>query len=110
VTLPSSDITVRHLGLGLYPIRVEWGAEHDRDLYESGVVGDSDLEHGLIRVRSDLQRMRASEVVLHELVHHVLHKTHLAARWDDDEQEEVIRAISPWLVQAVSINNYDDWI
>jgi hypothetical protein len=44
---------------------------------------------------------------MHELLHHVVHMTHLEARWDDDEQEEVIRALSPWLAQVVTINNYE---
>jgi hypothetical protein len=97
----------RFLSLGHYTVRVEWSIDIDVELADAGVVGDSDVQAGVIRVRSDLPLDRRREVVLHELLHHVVHLTHLGAKWDDDEQEEVIRAISPWLAQAVSISNYD---
>jgi hypothetical protein len=42
-------------------------------------------------------------VLLHELLHHVIGLTHLQARWSEDEQEEVIRAVSPWLATVVTI-------
>lgn len=97
----------RYCSLGHYTVRIQASRDHDVDLAEHGVVGDSDLDAGLIRVRSDLPRQRQREVVLHELLHHVVHMTHLEARWDEDEQEEVIRALSPWLAQLVTINNYE---
>lgn len=97
----------RHLSLGHYTVCVQASRIDDVELAEQGVVGDSDLDAGIIRVRSDLTRQRQREVVLHELLHHVVHMTHLEARWDEDEQEEVIRALSPWLAQLVTINNYE---
>ncbi|HEY7823451.1 MAG TPA: ImmA/IrrE family metallo-endopeptidase [Acidimicrobiia bacterium] len=103
----TSQYFERYLALGLYTLRLQAAPEHDVDLAEAGVVGDSNLDAGIIRVRSDLPRQRQREVVMHELLHHVVHMTHLEARWDDDEQEEVIRALSPWLVQLVTINNYE---
>jgi hypothetical protein len=42
--------------------------------------------------------------MLHELLHHVIGLTHLAAKWSEDEQEEVIRALSPWLAMVVSLS------
>jgi hypothetical protein len=36
-------------------------------------------------------------------MHHVIALTHLQARWSDEEQEEVIRALSPWLAMAVTV-------
>jgi len=103
----TSQYFERFLSLGHYTIRLETSQQHDVELAEAGVVGDSDLDAGTIRVRSDLPRQRQREVVFHELLHHVIHLTNLEARWSDDEQEEVIRALSPWLVQAVTINNYE---
>ena len=97
----------RFLSLGQFTIAVEQSPEHDLELIAAGVSGDSDLDAGRIRVLSTLKSERQREVVFHELLHHAIHLTHLAAKWSDDETEEVIRALSPWLVQAVTINNYE---
>jgi hypothetical protein len=50
-----------------------------------------------------LDHARYREVLLHELLHHVVGLTHLAARWSEDEQEEVIRALAPWLACVVTV-------
>lgn len=89
--------------LGPYVVRVLCDEQTDLMLAEEGDEGDSDVKRGVIRVRSDLDYARFSEVLLHELLHHVIHLTHLQARWSEDEQEEVIRAISPWLACAVTV-------
>ena len=91
------------LTLGPYAIRVLSDEKTDLALAEEGHEGDSDVKRGVIRVRSDLDHARYSEVLVHELLHHVIHLTHLQARWSEDEQEEVIRAISPWLACAVTV-------
>lgn len=103
MTTPYSD---RFLSLGQYTIAVYQDPDTDLELAEAGVVGDSDVNRGVIRIRSDLGPTRRHEICMHELLHHVLHLTHLAGKWDDDEQEEVIRALSPWLAQATTIRNY----
>jgi len=108
VTSKSSDDTWRRfISLGQFTIAVEQSTDHDLELIAAGVTGDSDLDAGRIRVLSLLKADRQREVVFHELMHHAIHLTHLAAKWSDDETEEVIRALSPWLVQAVTINNYE---
>jgi hypothetical protein len=91
------------IALGPYLIRVLSDEKTDLLLAEDGHEGDSDVKRGVIRVRSDLDHARYSEVLLHELLHHVIHLTHLQSRWSEDEQEEVIRALSPWLACAVSV-------
>jgi hypothetical protein len=75
----------------------------DLRLADAGHEGESDLRAGTIKVRSDLDHARRREVILHELLHHVIGLTHLQARWSDEEQEEVIRALSPWLAMAVTV-------
>ena len=107
MTSTSSEPHRRFISLGQFTIAVEWSPESDLELAASGLSGDSDLDAGRIRVLSHLKAERQREVVFHELMHHAVQLTHLAARWDDDETEEVIRALSPWLVQAVTINNYE---
>jgi hypothetical protein len=89
--------------LGPYVIRVVMDEATDLRLADAGHEGESDVRAGVIRVRSDLDHARRREVVLHELLHHVIGLTHLQARWSEDEQEEVIRALSPWLAMAVTV-------
>ena len=107
MTSKSSEPHRRFLSLGQFTIAVEWSDESDLELAAAGLSGDSDLDAGRIRVLSYLKAERQREVVFHELMHHAIHLTHLASKWSDDEAEEVIRALSPWLVQAVTINNYE---
>ena len=96
-----SDVEI---ALGPYAIKVVSDEATDVLLAEEGREGDSDLLRGIIRVRSDLPYPRHREVLLHELLHHVIGMTHLAAKWSDEEQEEVIRAVSPWLAMVVSLS------
>jgi len=107
VTSKSSEPHRRFISLGQFTIAVEWSDESDLELAAAGLSGDSDLDAGRIRVLSYLKAERQREVVFHELMHHAIHLTHLASKWSDEEAEEVIRALSPWLVQAVTINNYE---
>jgi hypothetical protein len=93
--------------LGPYTIRVLRDEATDLILAEEGHEGDSDVKRGVIRVRSDLDHARYREVLLHELMHHAVHLTHLQARWSEDEQEEVIRALAPWLACAVTVTVSD---
>ena len=92
------------IALGPYTVKVVRDDATDLRLAEAGLSGESDVTRGLIYVRSDLDYAREREVILHELLHHVVGFTHLAARWSDDEQEEVIRAVAPWLAMAVTLN------
>ena len=92
------------VALGPYVVRVLSDEATDLLLAEEQREGDSDVARGLIRVRSDMDHARHREVLLHEVLHHVIGLTHLQARWSDEEQEEVIRALSPWLACAVTIN------
>lgn len=68
------------------------------DLLREGKYGDSDPGALTIRVRSDLPPSVWRETVMHEALHHVVALTHLAVRWADGEEEEIIRALSPYLV------------
>ena len=92
------------IALGPYRIKIVSDDATDVLLAEEQREGDSDLLRGIIRVRSDLEYARFREVMLHELLHHVIGLTHLAAKWSDEEQEEVIRAISPWLAMVISLS------
>ena len=91
------------LNLGSYPVQVVRDEATDLRLAEAGLSGESNLTKGLIYVRSDLDYSREREVIIHELLHHIVGLTHLAARWSEDEQEEVIRALAPWLACVVTV-------
>jgi len=95
------------LNLGPYTVKVVSDEQTDLLLAEESLEGDSDVKRGVIRVRSDLDHARRSEIILHELLHHVVGLTHLAVKWSDEEQEEAIRALSPWLAMAVTVNAHD---
>jgi hypothetical protein len=95
------------IALGPYTIRVVSDADTDVLLAEAGCAGDSDVSRGIVRVRSDLDYARKREVILHELLHHAIGFTHLAVKWSDDEQEEVIRALSPWLAMAITLSAFE---
>ena len=95
------------IALGPYIVRVVSDEATDLVLAEDGHEGDSDVRRGIIRLRSDLDHARKREVLVHELLHHVIGLTHLQARWSDDEQEDVIRALSPWLAMVVTVGLSD---
>ena len=92
------------IALGPYVVRIVTDEATDLALAEEGHEGDSDVKRGIIRVRSDLDHARWREVVVHETLHHVIHLTHLQARWSEEEQEEVIRALAPWLAMVFSLS------
>jgi hypothetical protein len=91
------------LNLGPYTVQVVRDDATDLRLAEAGLSGESNMHKGVIYVRSDLDYARQREVIVHELLHHIVGLTHLAARWSDDEQEEVIRALAPWLAMVVTV-------
>lgn len=95
------------IALGPYTIRIVSDEATDLILADERIDGDSDVRRGVIRVRSDLDVARRREVIVHELLHHLIALTHLAVRWSDDEQEEVVRALSPWLAMCVTVASHD---
>jgi len=95
------------VNLGPYRVRIVRDEQTDLELADLRVEGDSDVRRGVIRVRSDLDPARQREVMVHELLHHVVALTHLQVRWSEDEQEEVIRALAPWLASVVTLSVFE---
>lgn len=89
--------------VGPHIIRVIEAPELDSLLAEDGVLGRSDTTRLTIQLRSDLPRTVRDETLLHEVLHHVLALTPFATRWSDEEEEEVVRALSPLLAMAVRV-------
>lgn len=70
-------------------------------LASEGKYGDSDAGKLEIRVRGDLPPSVYAEVMVHELLHHAIALTPLAAKLNEAEEEELVRSISPYLAQAL---------
>jgi hypothetical protein len=85
-----------------FNVRIVSNMREDVLLAEEGSEGTSDLQQGVIRVRSDLPEERWREVVMHELLHHLWHLTNLPVLLEDQE-EHVIRALAPWLSQVCTL-------
>jgi hypothetical protein len=88
--------------VGGFMLRIVSNMREDVLLAEESLEGESDLQQGLIRVRSDLPEERWREVVMHELLHHLWHLTNLPVLLEDQE-EHVIRALAPWLSQVCTL-------
>jgi hypothetical protein len=89
--------------LGPHVIRVISEPELDAGLAEDGVVGRSDPERLTIELRSDLPASVRHEALVHELLHHCWALTSLPEVLGDRE-EEVVRALSPYLAQVVRVD------
>jgi hypothetical protein len=68
-------------------------------LMRDNKFGDSDVEQLKIRVRADLPRSVFQETLVHEVLHHVIGMTAWVERLSDEQQEDLIRSISPYLAQ-----------
>jgi len=70
-------------------------------LASEGRDGDSDLRNLRIRIRHDLPESLWRETLLHEVIHMCLALTHLSPRWSDEEEEDLVRALTPYLAMVV---------
>ena len=68
-------------------------------LLVEGKFGDSDLAQLTIRVRDDLPVTVFQETLVHEVLHHVIGLTAWFDRLGEDQQEDLIRSVSPYLAQ-----------
>ena len=75
-------------------------------LIREGKYGDSDVEQLKIRVRGDLPRTLFRETLVHEVLHHVIALTSWVERLSDEQQEDLIRSVSPYLAQLDAL----DWV
>jgi hypothetical protein len=69
-------------------------------LAREGKAADSDPERLSIRIRHDLALSVWRETLVHEVLHHIIALTPMAAEWDESTEEQVVRALSPYLSQA----------
>lgn len=85
------------------PHRVKIISNHATDLklIDDGNYGESDIDRLRIMVRSDLPESVWQETVLHEILHHIWALTSLKERYSSEQEEEVIRAISPYLYGVI---------
>jgi len=70
-------------------------------LASEGRDGDSDLRGLRIRIRHDLPESLWRETLLHEVVHMCLALTHLSPRLSEEDEEDLVRALTPYLAQVL---------
>jgi hypothetical protein len=87
--------------IGPHNVKIVSDHKTDLRLMDEGNYGEADLVRLLILVRSDLPDSLWHETVLHEILHHVFGLTSLKERYSSEQEEEIIRAISPYLYGVV---------
>jgi hypothetical protein len=83
--------------VGAHVVNVMMGDDVDLELAREGKYGDSDVERLTIRVRSDVPNSVRRETILHEVMHHIWAQTPLPVMFSEEQEEQVIRALSPLL-------------
>ena len=85
------------ISVGAHVVNILMGDDVDLELAREGKYGDSDCERLTIRVRSDVPNSVRRETILHEVLHHIWAQTPLAVMFTEEQEEQVIRALSPML-------------
>jgi hypothetical protein len=89
------------LTIGPHRFVVESNAATSLALASEGKDGDSDLRGLRIRVRHDLPESLWRETLLHEVLHMCLALTHLSPRLEEEAEEDLVRAIAPYLAMVL---------
>lgn len=98
----SGATSVLELAIGPHIWRVVSDPALDVLLADAGHLGETIPETTTIRIRSDLAPSVWRETLLHEILHACWSLSSLVETLSDRE-EEVVRALSPMLAQAVEI-------
>jgi len=98
MTSQSSDL---ELTIGPHTFVVDSDPAVSLSLASDGRDGDSDLRSLRIRVRHDLPESLWRETLLHEVLHMCLGLTHLSPRLSEEEEEDLVRAITPYLAMVL---------
>jgi len=85
--------------LGPHVVEVLSDKKTTEQLARDGKMGDSDLERLEIRIRGDLPRSVFRETLVHEALHHVIGLTAWFDKLSEDQQEDLIRSVSPYVAQ-----------
>ena len=89
------------LSIGPHTFEVWSDPDTSLVLASEGKDADSDLRRLRIRVRHDLPESLWRETLLHEVIHMCLALTHLAPRWDEETEEDLVRALAPYLAMVL---------
>ena len=85
--------------LGCHVVDILADKTTTNQLMREGKFGDSDVEQLKIRVRGDLPPSVFRETLVHEALHHVIAMTAWVEKLSEDQQEDLIRSISPYVAQ-----------
>lgn len=89
--------------VGPFVFRVASDRRTSLELAREGKLGDTQFERLLIRVRGDMVQEVQEETLVHEILHAVWALTPLAGEVDDQLEERVVRALSPYLFPLVRL-------
>ena len=89
------------LTVGPHTFTVESDPATSLSLASEGRDADSDLRGLRIRIRHDLPQTVWRETLLHETLHMCLALTHLSPRLSEEEEEDLVRAITPYLAMVL---------
>jgi hypothetical protein len=87
--------------IGPHNVKIVSDHKTDLRLIDDGHYAESDVGHLRIFIRSDLPESVWHETLIHEVLHHIWALTSLKERYSSEQEEEVIRAISPYLYGVV---------
>ena len=87
--------------IGPHNVRIVSKPETDKRLHSDDELGWSDSEGLVVYIRSDLPDSVWHETALHEIIHQIWALTSLSHRYTSDQEEEIIRALSPYLYSIV---------
>jgi hypothetical protein len=87
--------------IGPHNVKIISNHTSDLKLIDDGNYGESDIGRLRISVLSTLPDSVWHETVLHEVLHHIWALTSLKERYTSEQEEEVIRALSPYLYGVV---------
>jgi hypothetical protein len=87
------------LRIGPHEVEVLSDPATSLELARAEAYGDSDVGKLVIRVQHDLPPSVWRETLVHEVLHHVWALTNLPAVLATEDEERVVRALSPFLAE-----------
>ena len=82
----------------------DWTIRHAASISDSEefLYGRTSTRKSLIEVEASQSPQQKRDTVLHEVLHACL--THLSITLVDDEEEKIVRGLTPWLLAALRDN------
>jgi hypothetical protein len=92
-----------HVDIGPHRFTIDSSPETGHLLHDENSNGDSRPDRLLVRIDPDRPHTKVAETLLHELIHCVWSTTPLRMG-EDEHEEEVVSALTPWLLEMLRRN------